>query len=243
MAVAASLPESVSLTDARVEPLLKAMDEIDRTTLGFTPVTTNAHISLELRSSGSYDAMLHVYGTTSRTIAFRKTPSGYRWISEQEIYEGPKWEQTVDGTFRESIVIEYQTEPVNGVPVNQLSIRYSGGDTNLVGRELTLAQARSILEKWSTTPVEARPPDLPGAGLEPFALLMLLALLAVCCLALMIGAVCFAIVALMLADRNNFFVTSDRLSSAKRVGGFSRIVYSAGCISQAWSQAQLQRVA
>lgn len=197
------IPEKVSLTDPRVEPLLKAMDQVDRTALGFTPVTTNAQINLELHSGGAYDAMLHVYGATSRTIAFRKTQSGYRWISEQEIYEGPNWDQTVDGTFRESMVIEYQTEPVNGIPTNQLYIRYTGSDTNLIGRKFTLTEVRPILEKWSTSPVAPKPPDLPGAGFDPgfamFVLFMILALLAYCCLALMIGLACVAIAVILLA--------------------------------------------
>lgn len=197
-------PEKVSLTDPRVEPLVKAMDQVDRTALGFTPVTTTAQIMLELRSSGSYDAMLHVYGATSRTIAFRKTQSGYRWISEQEVYEGPRWHQTVDGTFRDSIVIEYQTEPVDGIPTNHLSIRYTGSDTNLIGREFTLPEVRPILGKWSTSPVEPQPPDLPGEIFpDPLpamvVLFALLVLLAGCCLALVIGVAGLAIVAIVLA--------------------------------------------
>ncbi|MDB6017991.1 MAG: hypothetical protein JWR19_2480 [Pedosphaera sp.] len=198
------VPENVSLSDSRVQPLLKAMEQVDRPSLGFTPVTTNAQIKLETHSlAGSYDAMLHVYGATSRTIAFRKTATGYRWTAEQEIYQGPKWWQTMDGTFREEMIIEYQTERVNGIPTNQLSIRYQGSDTNLEGREFTLAEVRPILEKWKTSPVESQPPDLPGAGFDPapamFMLFMLLALLVGCCLALIIGAMCVAIVAVMLA--------------------------------------------
>ena len=179
------------------------MDQVDRTTLGFTPVTTNAQINLELRSGGAYDAMLHVYGATSRTIAFRKTATGYRWISEQEIYQGPKWYQSVDGTFRECVDIEYQIEPVNGIPTNQLFIQYTGSDTNLEGRKFTLTEVRPILEKWSTTAVEPQPPDLPSDDFNPglgiFALFMILALLVGCCLALVIGAICIAISAVMLA--------------------------------------------
>ena len=197
------VPEKVSLTDPRVEPLVRAMDQVDRRALGFTPVTTNAKIMLELRSSGSYDAMLHVYGATSRTIAFRKTQSGYRWIAEQEIYEGPHWRQTMDGTFREDIVIEYQTEPVNGIPTNELSIRYTGSDTNLTARKFTLSEVRPILERWSTSPVEPQPPDtsggFPDVGPLTVVLLMLLVVLAGCCLALVIGLAGLAIVAIMLA--------------------------------------------
>jgi hypothetical protein len=197
------VPQRVSLSAPQIQPLLKAMDQVDRAALGFTPVTTNARINLELRSGGSYDAMLHVYGATSRTIAFRKTPTGYRWISEQEIYNGPKWYQSVNGTFREHMVVEFQIEPENGIPTNQLYIRYNGSDTNLTDRKFTLAEVRPILEKWSTSPVEPQPPDLPGAGFDPapamFVLFMILALLAGCCLALMIGAVCVAIFTIMLA--------------------------------------------
>src|SRR2546430_8996583 len=40
------VPEKVSLTDPQVEPLLKAMDQVDRAALGFTPLTTNAQIRL-----------------------------------------------------------------------------------------------------------------------------------------------------------------------------------------------------
>lgn len=197
-------PKNVSLSDPQVQPLLKAMAQVDRASLGFTPVTTNDHVSLELRrAGGTYDAMLHVYGATSRTIAFRKTSSGYRWISEQEIYEGPKWFQSVDGTFREYIVIEYQTEPVNGIPTNQLYIRYTGSDTNLEGREFSLAEVRPILEKWKTSPVEPKPPDIPGSDIpDPLpallVLLVLITLLAVCFLAVFITVGCLVVFSVML---------------------------------------------
>lgn len=38
-----------------------------------------------------------------RTIAFRKTSNGYRWISDQETFQGPKEYKTVDGTVREQL--------------------------------------------------------------------------------------------------------------------------------------------
>lgn len=169
------------------------MDGVDRASLGFSPITTNSQISLELPSAGgAYDAMLHVYGSTSRTIAFRKTSSGYRWISEQEIHEGPKWYQTVDGTFREYVVIEYQKENVNGIPTNQLYIRYTGNNTNLTGRELTLAEVRPILGTWATASVEPLPRD-PGGGFNPapalFGLLLLIVLIVVSVLVVIFGVV------------------------------------------------------
>ena len=161
-------PKKVSLSDPEIQPFLKAMEQVDRSSLGFTPVSTNAQISLELHPpGGAYDAMLHVHGATSRTIAFRKNESGYRWIFEQESYEGPGWYQSIDGTFRESMLVEYQTERVDGVPTNQLYIRYTGSDTNLIDREFTLDEARPILEKWNTTPVEPWPGYIDGARFRP----------------------------------------------------------------------------
>lgn len=214
-------PEKVLLSDSKVQPFLDAMERVDRASLGFTPVTTNAAIKLEVASGRAYDAMLHVYGATSRTISFRKTESGYRWTGEQEVYQGPKWYQTVDGTFREFMVIEYQTERINGIPTNQLYIRYTGSDTNLTEREFTLAEVRPILEKWSATPVEPWPGYIDGA--PDFAPLLfvgfMLAALAAGALALIVGLITLAIAAALLA--------AGILSTALLVGALRRSV-SAG---------------
>src|SRR5688572_12696660 len=86
------VPKPVSFEDPKVQPLLRAVNEVDRAALGFTPLTTNAQLRLETGKRANYDAMLHVHGETSRTIAFRKIPGGYRWIAEQEIHTGPGWE-------------------------------------------------------------------------------------------------------------------------------------------------------
>lgn len=215
-------PKKVLLSDPEIEPLLRAMEQIDRASLGFTPITTNAQIRLEIASGRAYDAMLHVYGATSHTIAFRKTQSGYRWISEQEIHQGPKWYQTVDGTFREDMVIEYQTEQVDGIPTNQLYIRYTGSDTNLAGRELTLPEARSILAQWSTAPVEPWPGYIEGApDLAPltFVLFMLVAFLFACFVALVAGAVVLGITAISL--------TVGIISTALLIGVLRRSVSAA----------------
>jgi hypothetical protein len=188
--VCAGCTKPVALNDPQVKPLLEAMNQVDRAALGFTSIEENAKMRLD-RRSGSYDAMLHVYGGTSRTIAFRKTPSGYRWIAEQETHEGPKWEQTMDGNFRERITVQYQIEPVNGIPTNKVYIQYSGPQSELGWpRELTLAEVQPMLEKWRHAQVETEPPLLAGAGFpEPFAIFALLMFLAACVVALVVGAV------------------------------------------------------
>ena len=146
-------PKRVSLSDTNVAPMLKAIAAADRDAFGFTPIPTNADIRLELGPRPGYDAMLHIYGGTHHTIAFRKTAGGFRWIAEQEIYYGPKMFTDVDGTFQEHLVVEYQTEPVNGIPTNQIHVSYYGQDARLAGRDLTLEGIQPFLKEWKGTPI------------------------------------------------------------------------------------------
>jgi len=146
-------PKKVSLSDTNIAPMLQAITAVDRASLGFTSIPTNAGVMLETGSRSNYDAMLHVYADTHRTIAFRKTQDGYRWIGEQEIHFGPKMFTDVDGTFQEHLVVEYQTEPVNGIPTNQIHVSYYGQDSRLAGRDLTLAGIQPILDEWKGTPI------------------------------------------------------------------------------------------
>jgi hypothetical protein len=107
---------------------------------------------LEERGSAPYDAMLHIYADTARTVAFRKTGHGYRWIAEQEQYYGPKKFTTVDGTLQEYLVVAYQIEHVDGRPTNQVHISYVGEDPRLKDREeLTLSSIKPILQEWKGT--------------------------------------------------------------------------------------------
>ena len=146
-------PKRVSISDTNVVPMMKAIAEVDRASFGFTPIPTNADVRLEIGPRSGYDTMLHIYAGTHRTIAFRKTQDGYRWIAEQEIHYGPKRFTDVDGTFQEHLVVEYQTEPVNGIPTNQIYVSYVGQDSRLVGRHLTLTDIQPFLEEWKGTPI------------------------------------------------------------------------------------------
>ena len=137
-----------------VAPMFKARSEVNPELMGFSPIPAEASILLERGSSSKYDAMLHIYVSGSeRTISFRKTPNGYKWIAEQEVVYGPGTYQTVDGVAQENIVIEYQIEPLDGIPINQQVINYAGSDSFLSQQKvLTLATVRPILEKWKGTP-------------------------------------------------------------------------------------------
>jgi hypothetical protein len=153
----------VSLLDTNISPMLKAIEVVNRTMLGFTPIPTNVDVRLELVDREhwkqgypppSYDAMLHLYAQTHRTIGFRKTADGYQWISEQELHYGPKMFTDQDGTFQEYLAVEYQIEPVNGVPTNRICVTYRGQDKRLEGRDnLTLAEVMPFLEEWKGTPI------------------------------------------------------------------------------------------
>ena len=141
--------EKVSVDDKRVQELLKAANAFDRISYGFTPIPVTADISLETQNNRSYDAMLHISSTTSRTIAFRKTADGYRWIGEQESFRGPKQYTTVDGTSYEEIALTYEIEKVAGATPNKLAVHYFGEDARLVGvKELTLEIVKPILKEW-----------------------------------------------------------------------------------------------
>ena len=143
------IPRKVALDDPRIQPLLKAARSFDRTSYGFTPIPKSADVRWESRPTEHYDAMLHIAGKTSRTIAFRKTDSGWKWIGDQEIFQGPKLYKSVDGTFPEHICLTYETEHISGAPTNQLKIDYLGEDSRLAGRSnLALADIRPILKEW-----------------------------------------------------------------------------------------------
>jgi hypothetical protein len=85
----------------------------------------------ELRPTAAYGAMLHITAKTARTVAFRKLDSGWSWIGDQEIFDGPKMVKTPDGTFPEHICLTYEVKHISGAPPNRLMIDYLGEDPRL----------------------------------------------------------------------------------------------------------------
>jgi len=142
-------PRKVAMNDPRIQPLLKAAAAFDRVAYGFTPIPVSAEVRFESRPTQRYDAMLHIESKTSRTIAVRKAGDGYRWTGEQEIFQGPKKYESVDGTFYEEITLTYEIESISGFPPNQLDVVYSGEDPRLeFPKKLTLAIVKPILKEW-----------------------------------------------------------------------------------------------
>ncbi len=148
-------PESVSFEDPRVVKLLDAAKAVDRDSLGFTPIDRTAKLQLEWRPRAGYDAMLHVYGKTSRTIAFRRTGDSYEWIHEQEIFEGPMEYETPDGRFHEAITLTWEAVSIatQGMPLRQLRVGYRGDDPKLsdldASGKLSLDIVRPVLKAWA----------------------------------------------------------------------------------------------
>jgi hypothetical protein len=97
-------PERIPYSDSRVQTLLRARSRVDTGTLGFTEPTAADAYRLEGKGHG-YDAMLHVYGATSRTIAFKGSENAPVWIGEQESHTGPTEFETPDGKEHERIVL------------------------------------------------------------------------------------------------------------------------------------------
>ncbi len=143
------IPRNVSMDDPRIQPLLKAAAKFDRAAYGFTPIPKVAEVRWESKPMSTYDAMLHISSKTSRTIAFRKTDDGYRWIGDQETFQGPGMYKTVDGTFHEEFTLTYEIESVSGVAKNQLNITYRGENSRFLWpKRLTLSDVKPTLRAW-----------------------------------------------------------------------------------------------
>ena len=132
----------------------KDMYSIPREEYGFTPIPTKGYVSIEGSSKhGGYDAMLHFYGSPSRTIAFRKVGNEYRWLGEQETFEGPRIYKTPDGDFHEEITITFYREKGFG-EFQGLTIDYNGPDETLMrprpnsNFSLSLEEVEPLLKAW-----------------------------------------------------------------------------------------------
>ncbi len=143
-------PKKIDYSNPELAPLWKAVEAVDRASMGFTPISKGSKISIERSNGKAYDVMLHIYHHSSRTIAFRKKEGSIIWIGEQESFEGPQKYSTPDGTFNECITLTYDKEKISGYPINVLNISYAGEDPRLSSsrRALTLTDVQPILKEW-----------------------------------------------------------------------------------------------
>jgi hypothetical protein len=147
--------ETVPLSDPKLRPFAD-MYTVDREKLGFTPVGTAGMVKIERRygkdaQTVGYDVMLHMYGVTSRTIAFRREEDGkYRWIGEQETFYGPVVLDTPKSRVGETITVSYSGVPLRWMRLGH-SVSYFGPNHELrCKRALTLEDVRPLTKQWST---------------------------------------------------------------------------------------------
>ncbi|MES1202974.1 MAG: hypothetical protein ABUS57_16170, partial [Pseudomonadota bacterium] len=76
----------------------------------------------------------------------------FEWIGEQEIFQGPRTYHTVDGDFKEELVLTFEIAPISGNPHGQLNIQYSGEDQRLrrldITEHISLEEAERVLHSW-----------------------------------------------------------------------------------------------
>ena len=140
---------------------MAAVSSVDRQSLGFSAIEPTAQLRLEWRPTARYDAMLHVEGKTSRTIAFRLSADAFEWIGEQEIFEGPAEYDHADGRSHETITLTFEKVPVSGAPLDEVYVSYWGEDPRLSSSldRLSLeemARAAASLFRALPAPVKGR---------------------------------------------------------------------------------------
>ena len=150
-------PYWIRMDDPKLKPMLEAAARSNRETYGFSPlpVTGDVHVEeAEVKEDG-YDVMLHLSrGHVSRTVDFVREGTGYRWIGEQEVHEGPRVVEGIDGNYREIISMTFSDRSRSGVSQG-LYINYHGPDSSLRMRNrLTHEDLRRTLEAWASQPYE-----------------------------------------------------------------------------------------
>jgi len=136
--------------DQRLRPYLSAMDAVDRTSLGFTPIPRDAKIRVvPVGGEREYDVHLQA---SFRDVYFRENADGsYEWVGESQAFTGPRRYDTGAGIENEELVIAYYRVPVSGAALNQVQVYYSGDDPRFKYEPfLTLEEARTILQEWAS---------------------------------------------------------------------------------------------
>jgi hypothetical protein len=133
------------MNDPRIQPLLKAAQSFDRPVPWFHSHTASRRCVLGVATDCSLRCDATITAKTSRTVAFRKPDSGWSWIGDQEIFDGPKMVKIRDGTFPEHIGLTYEVKHISGAPTDRLMIDYLGEDPRLAHQSnLTLPDIRPI---------------------------------------------------------------------------------------------------
>lgn len=165
---------------------------VDRNQMGFPPLPTNGTVKVVEVDRvkwafeyppPNYDVMLQFYditpGTnfpyTSRSVGLKRTPSGYQWIHEQQMFHGPKVFLEEDSLNNERITLTRETAEVaiHGANYPHTVVGYSGPDSRLLPNgtqqafvhrdDLKLADVLPVLRAWGykTAEIKEEPNQVP----------------------------------------------------------------------------------
>lgn len=144
--------------------MIEAADMFPREVFGFTPLPSSPSTKVEVEKPGpksSCDVRLRIRGSTEKTISFMASSSGYKWVSECEVFIGPNTYPAGAQEQRETIRLVYEIRRIEGQQPNELSITYSGSDPRLQrAKKIALGDIRDLLGEWSAANV---PPPKPQA--------------------------------------------------------------------------------
>ncbi len=143
------------ITDDLLEPLVKALSQSPRDTFGFSPITIEDRIEIN-GTLGEDDIWLNAYNDfSSHGIFFKLNNHEYIWIHESESFKGPEtWRDSDGATWEETIYLQYQTEDINGGPINDLMVDYIGHDQRLLNTtdnwylSNNIDSVLPIIEEW-----------------------------------------------------------------------------------------------
>ena len=143
----------VQVDDPRLAGFWNAAAVFDRARYGFSPLPTTGDVILEHHpNEGS--AVIHTCQLSDRayrTIHFRLGGGEGRWIGEQQSFRsGRTFEDGDAGTVLEELILDYETEPVAGFPLNRLNILHRGPVSEGAGPSAspTLEETLLLLRGW-----------------------------------------------------------------------------------------------
>jgi hypothetical protein len=151
-----NLQPSYKLGDEKLKPFENAINEIDRTSLGFSTITPDTEIKIlkgdEEKWVSCPDIELYIPDLPIKKhhICIKKLGDNYFWDSEYEEYLGPNpWESIWFAYSSRPGVLNQLGDPRENSEPYTLVIEYWGSsDQRLENRTLTLEYVEPFLDEW-----------------------------------------------------------------------------------------------
>ncbi len=151
------------LTDEAVRPFLQAINQSNRLSLGFSPISSEAQVTIQ--DYGSTAAAFISIGPETDldahphwSIYFVKEGNTYKWGGESETYWAPnRFDNISISYFTDSISPGDYNTRAERKPSNILVVEYRGEDPRLKKPNLTLEDVRPVLAEWKKAWARATP--------------------------------------------------------------------------------------